>query len=142
MDAEPASEVFVTPDVSTGLFLAIDIGNTSIAIGVYDGETLRARFRIATDRDNLADEFAMLLVSLLRSHEIEPEEVTAAAVSSQDVSIPRTFTCSAYAVRLELRSVLSLRRSPLHCVPFSACAKPLLCDWCTELCLSSLACVS
>lgn len=64
------------------LFLAIDIGNTSIAIGAYDGETLRARFRIATDRDNLPDEFAMLLVSLLRSHEIEPEEIGAAAISS------------------------------------------------------------
>ncbi|MDP6606956.1 MAG: type III pantothenate kinase [Dehalococcoidia bacterium] len=73
------------------MFLAIDIGNTSIAIGVYAGETLRARFRIATDRDNLADEFAMLLVSLLRSHEIEPEEVTAAAVSSTVPSLIGSF---------------------------------------------------
>ena len=91
MDAEPGSEVFVTPDATAGLFLAIDIGNTSIAIGVYAGETLRARFRIATDRDNLADEFAMLLVSLLRSHEIEPEEVTAAAVSSTVPSLIGSF---------------------------------------------------
>ena len=59
----------------TQLLLAIDIGNTSISIGVYDGESLRARFRIATDRDNLADEFAMLLLSLLRTHDVHPEQV-------------------------------------------------------------------
>lgn len=64
------------------LLLAIDIGNTSISIGVYDGESMRARFRIATDRENLADEFAMLLLSLLRTHDIEPGQVGAMVLSS------------------------------------------------------------
>lgn len=68
--------------MANDLLLAIDIGNTSIAIGVYDDEDLVAHFRIATDRDNLADEFAMLLISLLRAHDIELEQVSAAAISS------------------------------------------------------------
>ena len=64
------------------LLLAIDIGNTSIAIGVYEGPSLRATFRIATDQENLADEFAMLLLSLLRANDVDPEQIGAAAISS------------------------------------------------------------
>ena len=64
------------------LLLAIDIGNTSIAIGVYDGEALQATFHIATDRENLADEFAMLMLSLLRAHGIESQQVASAVLSS------------------------------------------------------------
>jgi type III pantothenate kinase len=67
---------------SATLLLAIDIGNTSIAIGVFDGESLEARFRIATDRENLTDEFAMLTLSLLRAHGIEPQQVRSAVISS------------------------------------------------------------
>lgn len=67
---------------NSNLLLAIDIGNTSIAIGVYEGESLEATFHIATDRENLADEFAMLMVALLRSHHIEPEQVESAVLSS------------------------------------------------------------
>ena len=70
------------PVTATALLLAIDIGNTSIAIGVYERERLRATFRVATDQENLADEFAMLVLSLLRVHDIEPEQVTAAVLSS------------------------------------------------------------
>ena len=70
------------PVTASALLLAIDIGNTSIAVGVYDGERLQATFRVATDQENLADEFAMLMLSLLRAHGIEPEHVGAAALSS------------------------------------------------------------
>ena len=58
------------------LLLAIDIGNTSIAIGVYREEELLATFRIATDQDNLPDEYAMLLLALLRTRGVDPAEVT------------------------------------------------------------------
>ena len=64
------------------LLLALDIGNTSISIGVYDGDALAATFHIATDQDNLADEFAMLMLSLLRAHGIEPARVDSAVLSS------------------------------------------------------------
>ncbi|MCY4640895.1 MAG: type III pantothenate kinase [Chloroflexi bacterium] len=62
--------------------LAIDIGNTSIAIGVYGGEQLEATFRVASDRENLPDEYAMLLAGLLRGRGIEPEDVGFAILSS------------------------------------------------------------
>jgi len=67
---------------NSGLLLAIDVGNTSTSIGVYDGDSLQATFHIATDRENLADEFAMLMLSLLRAHGVEPQQVVSAALSS------------------------------------------------------------
>ena len=73
------------------MLLAIDIGNTSIAIGVYDGPKLAATFRIATDQDNLADEYAILLTSLLRTRGIEADAIHAAAISATVPPLVATF---------------------------------------------------
>ena len=80
------------------VLLALDIGNTSIAIGVYEGETLAATFRIATDQDNLPDEYAMLLLALLRTRGIEPVDIEAAVLSSTVPPLVTTFerVCSEY----------------------------------------------
>ena len=37
------------------MLLAVDIGNSSIKFGVYDGETLKAKFSIPTKRDLTAN---------------------------------------------------------------------------------------
>jgi type III pantothenate kinase len=76
----------------SSLLLAIDIGNTSIAIGVYDGEELRATLRIATDQENLPDEYAILLLSLLKTRNVEAEEIGAAVLSSTVPPLITTFT--------------------------------------------------
>ncbi|HUU62540.1 MAG TPA: type III pantothenate kinase [Dehalococcoidia bacterium] len=47
------------------MLLAIDVGNTNIALGIFEGETLRATWRVATDIDKTADEYAVLLLNLL-----------------------------------------------------------------------------
>jgi type III pantothenate kinase len=74
------------------LLLAIDIGNTSIAAGVYQHESLLATFRIATDQENLPDEYAMLLLSLLRSRNIDAHEIVAVALSSTVPPLVPTFS--------------------------------------------------
>jgi type III pantothenate kinase len=74
-----------------GLLLAIDVGNTSVAMGVYDGAHLAATYRIATDRDNLPDEYAMLLLGLLRSREIDTTRIHAAILSSTVPPLVNTF---------------------------------------------------
>lgn len=61
--------------------LAIDIGNTSVAIGVFDAEELIATFRIATDQENLPDEYGILLTGLVQSRSIDPDTVDAAILS-------------------------------------------------------------
>jgi type III pantothenate kinase len=80
------------------LLLAIDIGNTSIAIGLFRGEELEATFRVATDQDNFADEYAMLMLGLLRTVNIQPERVHAAIMSSTVPSLLATFreVCQRY----------------------------------------------
>ncbi len=47
------------------MLLAIDVGNTNIALGIFEGETLRATWNVATDIDKTADEYAVLLLNLL-----------------------------------------------------------------------------
>lgn len=64
------------------MLLTFDIGNTSIKIGVYEGETLRGYWRIATQRTQLADEFAVLITNLLRLRGIELKQITGCGVSS------------------------------------------------------------
>ncbi len=82
----------------SNLLLAIDIGNTSIAIGVYDGAEQHAAFRIATDQENLPDEYAMLVLGLLASRDIAPADVSAAILSSTVPPLVGTFqqVCSAH----------------------------------------------
>ena len=47
------------------MLLAIDIGNTTIAFGIFDGEMMRATWSIATDIHRTSDEYAVLLLNLL-----------------------------------------------------------------------------
>jgi len=47
------------------MLLAIDAGNTQTVIGLFDGDELGARFRVATDPSKTADELAVLLRALV-----------------------------------------------------------------------------
>ncbi len=46
------------------MLLAFDVGNTNITIGLFEGESLVAQWRVATDVDRTEDEYAALLKSL------------------------------------------------------------------------------
>jgi type III pantothenate kinase len=47
------------------MLLALDIGNTNVTIGAFDGDRLVASWRLATDAHRQADEYALQLNSLL-----------------------------------------------------------------------------
>lgn len=47
------------------MLLAVDVGNTTTVIGVFDGEKLAQHWRISTDADRTADELALLFGGLL-----------------------------------------------------------------------------
>jgi type III pantothenate kinase len=64
------------------MFLAIDIGNTNITIGVYGGAQLHATWRIATVHDRMADEYGITLLHLMKHRGIEPGQVHGAAIAS------------------------------------------------------------
>jgi len=64
------------------MLLALDIGNTNITVGVFDGDTLRLTTRLAADRARMADQYAVELRALLRLHGVEPAAITGAILSS------------------------------------------------------------
>jgi type III pantothenate kinase len=64
------------------MLLAIDIGNTNITLGLYDGETLGPRWRLATVHERMADEYGLQLIGLLGHAGLKAGAVTAAAMAS------------------------------------------------------------
>ena len=64
------------------MLLCIDIGNTNIKFGLYKGEKLVTHWRIFTDTSKLADEYAVLLLSLFASENIRKEDIHGCAFSS------------------------------------------------------------
>lgn len=64
------------------MLLAIDVGNTNVVLGVFDGDDLVADFRLHTDERATGDELGLLIVGLLGSRDIAPERVSAVVVSN------------------------------------------------------------
>lgn len=73
------------------MLLAVDIGNTSVHIGVWDGADLRVTWRLGTDVERLPDEYAILLLGLLQNAGIAPEHVRDCAISSTVPLLTQTF---------------------------------------------------
>ncbi len=74
------------------MLLCIDIGNTNIKLGLFEGDKIRAHWRIATERTRLADEYAMLLLDLFRTEQIAVNAVTGVALSSVVPPLTPEFT--------------------------------------------------
>lgn len=64
------------------MLLVIDVGNTNIVFGLFDGAELRHQFRVESVRGRTADEYSVVLHSLLRLHGVDVSRVTAAIVGS------------------------------------------------------------
>ncbi len=64
------------------MLLALDVGNTNITIGVFEGETLRFESRVATDRRKMPDQYAVELLDILRLHGMDARAFEGAVISS------------------------------------------------------------
>ncbi len=64
------------------MLLALDIGNTIITAGVFDGERIVATWRVSTDVRKQRDEYALVLLGLLGSAGIEPGAVHHCSIAS------------------------------------------------------------
>ena len=63
------------------MLLALDIANTNIKIGMFDGDELRATWRISTGVQRMPDEYAVMLLNLLRHHGIDANDIKEGAMS-------------------------------------------------------------
>ncbi len=64
------------------MLLAIDVGNTNTVLGLYDGETLLADWRMVTDHQRVPDEWAAILITLMEHRGYKLSDIDAAACAS------------------------------------------------------------
>jgi len=64
------------------MLITLDVGNTNTAIGLFVDDTLSIDWRLATDRYRTADEWGLLLRSLMKTNDIPREEIDAVAIAS------------------------------------------------------------
>ncbi len=64
------------------MLLCIDIGNTNITLGLYQGDELGPRWRLATIHNRMPDEFGIQILGLLNFAKIQPEAITQAVIAS------------------------------------------------------------
>lgn len=64
------------------MLLCLDIGNSQIHGGVFDGATLRCQFRKTTHPLGSSDEFAVFFLGVLRENDVDPKLVRRVAICS------------------------------------------------------------
>jgi type III pantothenate kinase len=64
------------------LFLAVDVGNTHIMLGIYREEKVLVYWRLATRRDSTEDELGMLVKNLLHNSHLHLKDIKSIAISS------------------------------------------------------------
>lgn len=64
------------------MLLVIDIGNTNLTIGLYEGQTLGWHWRLATDHARMPDEYGLQLLGLLQHAGYNIKDLTGVAISS------------------------------------------------------------
>lgn len=64
------------------MLLVIDVGNTNITLGVFDGPDLKASFRMTTQVQRTSDEYGIILTDLLKAKGIDTVSVDSAIIAS------------------------------------------------------------
>lgn len=80
------------------MLLAVDVGNTQITLGIYQGKELRAEWSISTDRRKTADEYGLLFTHLLEHAGFLTGSIAAVIISSSVPPVTPTLevTCTRY----------------------------------------------
>ncbi len=64
------------------MLLTIDIGNTNITLGLYQGEKLGPRWRLATVHERMPDEYGLQFLGLISHAGYSPEVLTGICLAS------------------------------------------------------------
>jgi type III pantothenate kinase len=64
------------------LLLAIDVGNTNIVLGVFDGSNLKVSWRLLTLRERTADEVGLMVTGLFAHEQIPVSSISALVMAS------------------------------------------------------------
>ena len=64
------------------MILVIDVGNTNMTMGVFDGEKLAATFRMMTKTPRTSDEYGVMITQLLKNNKIAVEQLEGTIIAS------------------------------------------------------------
>lgn len=64
------------------MLLAIDVGNTNMVFGVFEGERLTGSFRLKTDAQRTSDEIGLLVFAYFQRFGLSVEQVEAVVIDS------------------------------------------------------------
>ena len=80
------------------MLLVIDIGNSNIVLGAYEGKTMQHHWRVSTDRQKTGDEYGMLLNNLFHYSGLTMKDITAVIISSvvPPIIVPFVRMCRRY----------------------------------------------
>lgn len=64
------------------MLLTIDVGNTNLTLGLYEGDQLGPRWRLATDHERMPDEYGLQFVGLLSHEELKVKDIGGICLAS------------------------------------------------------------
>ena len=74
------------------MLLTVDIGNTNITLGVFEGKKLHVTFRMTTIQTRTSDEYGMVMCELLEHNDVKVEEITDVIVASVVPNVMHSLT--------------------------------------------------
>lgn len=74
------------------MLLVVDVGNTNITLGVFQGDSLEANFRLTTKISRTSDEYGILLCNLLEHRGLTVRNINAVIISSVVPAMMYSFT--------------------------------------------------
>ena len=80
------------------MLMAVDVGNTNVTLGVFQGDELRARWRVSTDPHRTADDYGAVLLKLLPHQGLNLGQISHVAIASVVPPLTTTFreVCQRY----------------------------------------------
>ena len=73
------------------MLLVVDIGNSNVVLGIFDGHVLKSHWRVATDVRTTSDEYGLLLVNLFSTAGVLADRISGAIMSSVVPALTGTF---------------------------------------------------
>src|SRR5262249_23049149 len=80
------------------MLLVADVGNTNTKIGVFDGPRLLASWRLTSRREQTADEYGLILETMLQSRGVRVADIDGVSISNVVPPVQQTleWMCEKY----------------------------------------------
>ena len=76
------------------MIFVIDVGNTNMTMGVFQGKKLEATFRIITKTPRTSDEYGIMITQLLKNNGIEVTDIEGVIIASVVPDVMHSLTSS------------------------------------------------